>query len=403
MGFASAFSYRTPVEIFREHASLSGFENEGTRAFDISGLSTMSSDEYENLAPVQWPVLQNKLREDRRFFAEGGFFTANGKARFIAPETPSPKAALSERFPLRLNTGRIRDQWHTMTRTGLSPRLALHVPEPFVEIHPKDIEGMGIADGGFARVSTEHGSCVLKVAVSPGQRRGSIFAPIHWSGETASFSRVGELVAPFTDPYSGQPEAKATPARIEPVAFASEGFVLARAATTLAKKPWWARIAVPGGWGYRFASNATIGDWRKWARAACTQGASLAEFADEPKGIYRAAIYCGDRLELCLFFGPRLEAPQWDMARSLFAEETLAPMQRLYFLSGRLPGDIRDAGPLICACFGVGRNAIAACIRSCDAPTVEHLGKALKAGTNCGSCLPELKRIIADEHAKASV
>jgi assimilatory nitrate reductase catalytic subunit len=399
MGFANAFSYRAPVEIFCEHASLSGFENGGTRAFDISGLSTMSNDEYENLTPVQWPVLQNKPREDRRFFAEGGFFTGNGKARFIAPETPSPKSVLSERFPLRLNTGRIRDQWHTMTRTGLSPRLALHVPEPFVEIHPDDIQGTGIDDGGFARVSTEHGSCVLKVVVSPGQRKGSIFAPIHWSAETASSSRVGELVAPFTDPYSGQPEAKATPARLDQVTFAAKGFVLARIATTLAKNPWWARVALSGGWGYRYASNAPIGDWRKWARAACTQGLSLAEFADEPKGIYRAAIFSGDRLELCLFFGPRLEAPQWDMARSLFAEETLTPMQRHYCLSGRLPGFIRDAGPLVCACFGVGRNAIAACIQSSPTPTVEHLGRALKAGTNCGSCLPELKRIIVDEQA----
>src|SRR5262249_30053233 len=130
---------------------------------------------------------------------------------------PAPKVATSRQFPFRLNTGRVRDQWHTMTRSGQSARLATHRPEPFVELHPADAKAMRLAEGGFARVATRWGACVLKVAISEEHRRGSLFAPIHWSDATASAARVGDLVMPETVRYSGQPDAKATPASIAPV------------------------------------------------------------------------------------------------------------------------------------------------------------------------------------------
>src|SRR5262249_50696841 len=146
------------------------------------------------------------------------------KACFIAVEPPALKDVTSADFPFRLNTGRIRDQWHTMTRSGRSARLATHLPEPFVEVHPDDANAAGLADGGFARVATAHGSCIVKVIVSENQRPGSLFVPIHWSDMTASCARVAELVAPHTDPFSGQPEAKATAAAIAAVSFSSRGF-----------------------------------------------------------------------------------------------------------------------------------------------------------------------------------
>ena len=136
------------------------------------------------------------------------------KARFVAPDRPALKHANSEAFPFTLNTGRIRDQWHTMTRTGLSPRLASHLAEPFVEIHPDDAFPLGLRDGDFARVTTRYGSAILKANVTPAQRKGSLFVPIHWSDTNASSARIGEMVNPATDPFSGQPEAKATPASL---------------------------------------------------------------------------------------------------------------------------------------------------------------------------------------------
>src|SRR5213080_1842240 len=249
LGHGAAFSFTSAADIFREHASLSAFENEGARDFDIGALQSLSDSDFDAMAPVQWPVRQG-TEPQARFFAEGGFFASDFKARFVAPEIPALRSETTAARPLRLNTGRIRDQWHTMTRSGISPRLGQHLPEPFVEIHPGDAARAGVADGDFARVITDYGQCILKVAVCERQQRGMLFAPIHWSDENASAARVGALVAPFTDPFSGQPENKATPASIAPHEYVFRGFALSRGQLELPANVWWARVAVSGGYGY---------------------------------------------------------------------------------------------------------------------------------------------------------
>src|SRR5256885_6687425 len=194
-GFADAFTYRNAADIFREHAALSAFENNGARAFDLGGLATVTDEDYDALEPVQWPVRASSSAGTPRLYADGQYGTPDRKARFIAPEKPALREDISAEFPLRLNTGRLRDQWHTMTRSGQSPRLGSHKPEPFAEIHPLDAKAHGLTNGGFVRVRSRHGSCILKVVSSAGQQRGSIFAPIHWSDANASCARVGDLVS----------------------------------------------------------------------------------------------------------------------------------------------------------------------------------------------------------------
>ena len=301
MGFAEAFDYRTAADVFREHAALSAFENGGVRDFDLGALAQISEEAYDTLAPVQWPLRAGEPARETRFFAEGGFFTEDRKARFIAPEPPALRDATSAAFPFRLNTGRIRDQWHTMTRTGASARLAAHAPEPFVEVHPQDADATGLTDGGLAQVATPHGACVLKVVVSDGQQRGSLFVPIHWSGETASCARVGDLVAPHTDPYSGQPEAKATPAAVTPVALPLRGFTRTHRAIALPEGTWWARVAISGGIEYRLATAQGPMVWHDFAHRALAGDARLAEALDG--GVYRAAAFVDGELDACLCVG----------------------------------------------------------------------------------------------------
>jgi assimilatory nitrate reductase catalytic subunit len=394
MGFAEAFNFNSAADVFREHAGLSAFENEGTRDFDIGALARLSDREFNALDPVQWPARQGKPRGETRFFSNGGFFNADRKARMIAPEKPSPHMAATREFPFRLNTGRVRDQWHTMTRSGLSPRLSAHLPEPFVEVHRDDARQSRLTHGGFARVTSPFGSCVLKVMVSDGQRRGSLFAPIHWSGETASSARIGELVARVTDPLSGQPELKAMPVAIEPVDFVYRGFMLSRAALTMPTEAWWSRVAVANGVGVLLASNEAPALWCARAQDLFGAEAELAEYFDEPRGSYRAAAFVDGRLAGALFIGPAETAPHWDAIKVLFEAETLGDAQRRAVLSGKSTDGIADPGPVICACFGVGLKVIRAAIESGAAANVEGIGKALRAGTNCGSCLPELKRIV---------
>jgi assimilatory nitrate reductase catalytic subunit len=396
LGFADAFKFTCAADVFREHAALSAFENNGTRDFDIGALAAISDTEFNALVPVQWPARAGAPLDDTRFFADGKFYTPDGKAKMLAPEMPRPQAPVTQEFPFRLNTGRIRDQWHTMTRTGLSPRLGAHLPEPFVEVHPDDAVAHGLTPGGFARVSSPYGACVLKVVITERQQRGSLFAPIHWSDETASAARVGSLVAPANDPYSGQPEAKASPAAVAPVAFQSRGFVLSRARVALPEGTWWARAAVAGGEGLLIASNDAPEVWRERAAALFGREVEIAEYIDAPRGSYRMAAFVDGKFAGCLFVGPAEAAPQWDAVKVMFEGESIGEAQRRAVLSGKSTDGLADPGPVVCACFGVGLNVIRAALADGVAGNVEEIGKALRAGTNCGSCLPELKRIVSD-------
>jgi assimilatory nitrate reductase catalytic subunit len=393
LNFGSAFDYRSAADVFREHAALSAFENDGERDFDIGALASLTDAAYDTLDSVMWPARAGETRTERRFFGAGGFFTEDRRARFVAPQSPRLRAATNEAFPLRLNTGRVRDQWHTMTRTGASPRLGAHSPEPFVEVHPADAAMAKLADGGFATITTPYGDVILKVAVRAGQQRGSIFAPIHWSDATAAYARVGDTVSPANDPVSGQPEAKATPVRIRPAAYAYRGFVLTRRPITLPKETWFARVAVAGGFGLLFATNEPPALWRELAPCLMPQGAELAEYIDQSRGVIRIAAFRFDRFDGTIFVGPEQAPPQWDVVRSLFESGTLTQRDRRMLLSGRSGDGSAETGPVICACFGVGLAAIRETIAA-GAENVADIGRALRAGTNCGSCLPELRAII---------
>jgi assimilatory nitrate reductase catalytic subunit len=396
LGFGAAFAYRSPAEIFDEHAHLSSFENGGSRAFDISGAAGLSSAEYDRLEPFQWPLRKDGTQTER-LFASGGFFTPDRKARFIAIEPPRLSAGTSDAWPFVLNTGRIRDQWHTMTRTGLSPRLSTHIAEPFVEVHPDDAARLGLEQGTLARVSTAHGAVIVRVLVNRGQQEGQLFVPIHWSAENSSRARVGALVQPATDPYSGQPETKATPARIEPVAATRYGFVLSREPIKPADLVYWAAARATFGHVLNFAMDAPAEGWAAWEHALLPEGDRLS-FADAASGNYRAAVLRDGRLEAVLIVGasPKLPSPEW--LKSQFELPSIAQADRRALLAGRSVSGA-DEGPIVCVCFQVGAARIAAAAAAGHS-TVEAVGRALGAGTNCGSCIPELRRLIVANPAR---
>ena len=212
MGYGPAFDYETPSEIFREHAALSGIAGQLGRDFDISGLAGLSDAEYSALSPIRWPV--TATRSGGRFFGDGRYFTPSGRARLLPVASKAPAAAPSATLPFILNTGRVRDHWHTMTRTALSPRLSSHLAEPFLEVAPEDATQLSLRPADLAEVRTDLGRAVLRVMVTDRVPRGQVFAPIHWTAETASDGRIGALVPAATDPISGQPESKAAPCAV---------------------------------------------------------------------------------------------------------------------------------------------------------------------------------------------
>ena len=395
LGWADAFAYDCPAGIFREHAQLSGFENNGERAFNISGLGALSDAAYDELAPIQWPVLVWG-QGTARMFGDGQFVTPSRKARFVSVKGGAIACAPTPDAPFVLNTGRVRDQWHTMTRTALSPRLMTHIAEPFVEVHPDDASKLGLEQGCIAEVSTPHGTSTLRVLVNRGQQPGSLFVPIHWSAENSSNGRIGALVAAVVDPISGQPEAKATPATVVAKPMAAYGFVLSRQAIKVAGADYWAKAQLTECHLVNFALEPRAIETVRlaaWARSILPNGERL-EVEDNRLGLYRSAIMCDGRLEAIVFIGPTPKLPGHDWLQNQFGRELIPTPERRTLLAGRPVEGAADQGAIVCVCFQVGELRIGAVIKG-GAKSVEAIGIKLGAGTNCGSCVPELKRLIA--------
>ena len=396
LGF-EGFDYANSAEIFAEHAALSGFENEGTRDFDIGGLADLDRTAYDAMPPTQWPVPAAGPPR-KRFFADGRFFTAGGRATFVAVEPPQVAEATSPATPLLLNTGRVRDQWHTMTRTGLSPRLGSHVTEPFLAVHPSDAERFGLSEGGLARVTNRHGGATYRVVVTATQERGAVFAPMHWNDETASDARTGSLIHAIVDPFSGQPDFKATPVAVAPVPVHLAGFMLARQRVALARDTTWAWSAVAGGYATKID---TAGDGRDCLAAleeAVCDGVDVLRYDDPKRGQFRVALLAEGRLVGAMFLASPENAPKWTVLAEAWNAPTVERALRRVILSGKRLDGAADEGPNVCACFGVPQGRIVAAIAA-GVDSAGAIGAKLKAGTNCGSCIPELKRLIAEQAA----
>ena len=398
MGFGSAFDYDGPAAIFREHAALSGFENFGERDFDLSGLSQLSDKDYAQFMPTQWPV-RNAGEGTPRLFADGRFFTPSGKARFVPVEPRLPAHLPDADFPFVLNTGRVRDQWHTMARTGKAPRLAEHSPEPYAELHPDDAAKVGVGEGALVHLFSRWGEAVVRVRINEGQQCGTVFVPMHWSEAFASAGRINAVVNPECDVISGQPEFKHTPVRIVAYEPAWHGFILSRRQLDLEGVTYWVVAKGEGVYRYEMAGEQAPENWPAWARGVlCDSGDDVnwIEYLDQGARRYRGVRMVKDRVESCLFIAPSHDLPSRSWLAGLFSQAALDDSERKGLLLGKSPAGQKDVGRIICACFSVGINTLIDAIREQKLQSVEAVGQALDAGTNCGSCVPELKAILAE-------
>ena len=379
MGWKTAFPYDRPAEIWREHCRLSAYENDGTRLFALPGHAAKGNAEYDAMTPFRWGGTP---------FADGRFPTPDGRARLV-PVLQKPVAAPLAQWPMTLNTGRYRDQWHSMTRTGLSPKLARHREEPLVEIHPDDAARLDIVDGGLARVTTPQGDSLFRATVVPTQRAGDLFVPIHWTDHTATGGRAGLLPRPLADPVSGQPGFKFTPAKIDHVETEWRGFIIVRG--ELATQPdclWATRVAVPCGSAWDMAGTGDVD-----ALDALLPRGQRIEAIDAARGSRRIAILDDGRLAAVLFVTRDGRLPPRDWLVTQLGEAIAAPT----LLAGRAAGVHVDRGPIVCACFDVGLKTILAAIANQHLADVPAIGAALGAGTNCGSCRPALAKLLTIE------
>jgi assimilatory nitrate reductase catalytic subunit len=385
MGFAG-FEFENAAAIFREHAALSAFENDRSRAMNIGAFSDVDDDSYEGLDPFRWP--KPKYDENSsRMFGDGKFFTANGRAMIVATPYRAAASKTSTALPFVLNTGRIRDQWHTMTRTGKSARLMAHIGEPFIEIHPVDAQKKSIASASLVKVKSDRGEVILRALVTDKQQRCSVFAPMHWNDSNSSLARIDTLIAANPDPVSGQPELKYAAVSIVPYAAKWFGFAVTTHRPDTKHIGYWAEARANDGFRLELADTEAPKGWQELAEELL-HSKSLHAYVDKRAGTYRFAAFEDGRLKGAIFIAPEPVA----VARNWIADQLGKPAT-LQILAGRSGVAGTDCGSIVCACNNVGKNTILTAIAT-GANTLNDVGKVTKAGTSCGSCRSDIKGML---------
>ena len=285
---------------------------------------------------------------------------------------------------MSLNTGRYRDQWHTMTRTGLSPTLSRHRREPLVEINPNDAHAYGLSDGGLARISGLHGEAVYRVSLCDGQAAGTVFVPMHWTDIMAGEGLANRLPGQVADPHSGQPAFKNVPATLSPVLPEWRAFLISREPVQ-ADAIYQVRSRIEGGWLTELAGMGSVD-----IEALLPQGRS-SEVADITRGMLRSLVQDeAGRLLAMLFVTRTGELPPREWVVREFANRQALSAE---LLAGRPSTPLPDRGPVVCVCHDVGESAILSAI--CDgASSVAAVGDMTCAGTNCGSCRPLIRKLL---------
>jgi assimilatory nitrate reductase catalytic subunit len=363
MGY-QGFDWTSNAEVFAEHAAMTRFCNTGDRALYLPEIA-----DYEAMEPFQWG--------GNSPFAGGNYSHPNGRARLIpvAPLMPGEGT-------LRLNTGRYRDQWHTMTRTGLSPRLSQHRREPLLEVHPDDASALGLGERGFARLGEQS----FRVEVTAAQRPGEVYAPMHWTDELASAGRTNRVVADNCDPVSGQPGFKNSAVQLSVWKPDWRGFLVAREKPVLPADIHWVASRLPGGWLIELAGEGAIE-----IDALLPAGERIEAF-DKARGTRRFAVRGeAGSLAAALFLTRSGSLPPRDWIAAQLGETPSAPE----LLAGRAATPAPDRGAIVCVCFDVGTRTILSAIAERSLTSVEQVGAALSAGTNCGSCRPAIRALLA--------
>ena len=423
MGFGDAFAFKSAHEVFLEYAQLCSFENDGKRPLNLSGIENMSAADYDGFVPTQWPASKSEFDQDirvsrKRMFEDGQFATPDGRAKFV----PTPLSAAAQNkadaaFPLVLNTGRVRDHWHTMTRTGKAARLSTHIAEPFVAISAFDALGIGIQNTEVVRVRSAHGQMLARAIISDAQVPGSVFVPIHWTDQFSSHGRVDALTNSDVDPVSGQPALKSSQVVIEGADIGWYGYALVSQRYETNDLPralsasYWAKATVAEAETKSVPSNSEAVQFElagpgtlegAIAQAAQTFQSAFNELSAAPVDIlhvedkgaqkYAIAAFVGDQLLGAVFFAPT----PVQVARSWLREQLGQKLEygaRARILAGRPGKGMGDKGAIVCSCMNVGANEIAAAAQA-GCASVRAISERTSAGTNCGSCRPEIARFL---------
>jgi len=407
-GAAPLFEAEAPQALFDEHRALTV-----GRDLDIGGLDYAR---LENDGPQQWPFPAGSAQGQARRYADGVFATADGHARFHATPYKPVAEPTSARFPLRLLTGRLRDQWHGMSRTGRVPELFAHSPEPGLRMHPDDAARRGLKTGELVRVASKRGELVLPLELSDEVGSGTVFAAMHWSGQHLSSGGINEVSQPAVDARSRQPELKHAAVRVEKAQFGWHLLAARRGEVLAMREAVQPLLRECGYAGLSLQSDAVASEGVAWlvlraaspeampvawlaaldAALALAAGADTLEYRDARRGLLKRVAWRGtgaDQFIDGLLWTDVQPGGDALLRTALAGDAWRGPRLAAFSALAEVARD-----PLVCVCRQVTESAIRAQLR--EGADIPALKQRLGCGTVCGSCIPQLTR-LAREAASA--
>jgi assimilatory nitrate reductase catalytic subunit len=394
----SLFPYDSPEAIWNEHR-----ETTRGRDLDITGLSYPLLD---RLGPQQWPMPEGAAAGKPRLYEDGRYATASGRARFHPADYLPPAEAVNPRFPLALNTGRMRDHWHTLTRSGRVARLWNHVEEAAIGLNPADLERRGLTPGSLVKVASRRGQLILKCQADADLRPGQAWLPMHWGSAWLAGLGSNALTSPELDPASKQPEFKYAAVQVSPWQAGHELSLLACAGTDLAERlrPWlarftWASLSLSGRDTPVVVLHAAHDrpippDWLAEldALAGLDDPLETLAYQDARRAVSKKARVEDGRIVAARLSG---ETAARDWLKELILTGADAAGLRPWLLSplATPPQGCAKRGRVVCNCLNVSESEIKAAIAA--GADLGAMQERLKCGTECGSCVPELKRMLA--------
>lgn len=398
------FPYGSAEAVFDEHR-----DTTRGRDLDITGLSYALLD----AGPRQWPFPEGAVTGQARLYADGVYPTASGRARFHAAPYRPVAEPIDARYPLHLNTGRLRDQWHAMSRSGRVARLFAHADTPVLSMNRRDLELRRLQVGDLVRVKSRRGEVVVAAEASDSLRPGQCFLPMHWGARFMGGLGINALTLPVLDAVSKQPELKHAGVQVSK---ADLTWRMAALAVGDGTKLLGAVQPLLRACDYAAAGLAGRDQDVLMLRLAHTQALSaslLAEldaalglddplavmhYQDNPRGISKRVRMEEGRVTAARLTG---ETAAFDWLRDLVVESADAASLRAWMLApvARPPAGEAGRGRVVCNCLNVAEPDIVAAIASGD--DLVALQTKLKCGTECGSCVPELKRMVSGNRVAA--
>jgi assimilatory nitrate reductase catalytic subunit len=428
LGFAEAFAYEDAAEIFCEHAALTGFKNQGRRDLDLSALASLTKAQYDAMAPIQWPVTEQSPMGTKRMFTDAKFFTASGRANFIPIIPRQALQITSEQYPLVLNTGRMRDQWHTMTRTGKAAKLHQHTQQAYVYMNPFDAAANKVGDDDLVALASSVNPAtlarpiILPVKIDNKQRPGELFCPIHWSKTASSHVNLAALFTNAVDPISGQPELKHAAVSVSPLTPNMQGTLFSKdqISPQLLNEvcDYYVEMMLENAWVYRLA----IFQQSVWAIEKGIENIHQWQATLSNKLLLQHEIYTGDnhaqkppysqqssftlsclalkqaKVDYFWQLATALPTSQDDWLNHLFKQDCIDNSDLHKLMHGEVDSSFAQ-GKRICSCYQVHESPIIEAIKE-GIDSVQRLGERLKCGTKCGSCKSELSQLITQHRTQ---